>query len=132
MARLPMPRHVSQYGDVTILGVGLALTDDTIQGLTREGTRCFHSDSLGGSSQTQGQQQGKESIFSEADYDSLGYRSPSHWQSPFLAQNNEMDMLRQDLGQELAAWGNDLAGIGEHLADYRYQEYINRDELTID
>jgi hypothetical protein len=43
-----------------------------------------------------------------------------------------MDMLGQDLDQGLTAWGNDLAGIGAHLADYRYQEYINRDELTID
>jgi hypothetical protein len=131
MARLPRHRHVSQYDDVTILGDGLAPIDGTIQGLTREGTGCFHNNYLDGPSQTQGQQQGKESMFNEADNGSLGYQSASLWQSRFISQN-EMGMPGQDLDQELTAWGNDLAGIGEHFADCRYEEYINRGELTMD
>jgi hypothetical protein len=121
MARLPRRRHVSQYDDVTMLG----------DGLTREGTGCFHNNSLDGPSQTQGKQQGKESMFNEADNGSLGYQFTSHWHSRFISQD-EMSMPGQDLDQKLTAWDNDLAGIGEHFADCRYQEYINRDELTMD
>jgi hypothetical protein len=46
--------------------------------------------------------------------------------------SNELQNCDMDPVRELAAWGNDLAGVGEHLADYRYQEYMNSDELTID
>jgi len=33
---------------------------------------------------------------------------------------------------ELNAWGNNLAGVGEHLADYAYQEYASHGKLVVD
>jgi hypothetical protein len=112
-----------------MLGAGLVPTDDTIHGLTRGGIGCFHSNSLDGPSQTQGQQQEIGSLFNEADNDSPSYQSTSLWQSRCL---NEVDMPGLDPDEELTAWSNDLAGIGEHLADHISQEHASYGELVVD
>jgi hypothetical protein len=132
MARLSRLRHVSQYGDVTMLGVSLAPSDDTIHGLTREGTGCLHSNSLDGPPQTKCQRQEIGSMFNEADYDSPSYQTTSLWESRFLSQDNEMDMPGPNSNQELTAWGNDLAGIGKHLVDHISQEYASYGKLMAD
>jgi hypothetical protein len=35
-------------------------------------------------------------------------------------------------GQELTAWGNDLAGVGEHLEDHTYQKHTIYGEPVVD
>jgi hypothetical protein len=36
------------------------------------------------------------------------------------------------IGMGLTAWGNDLAGIGEHLAGDTYEEYASANDFLID
>jgi hypothetical protein len=83
-------------------------------------------------------------MFNEADYDSLGYVSASHWQSRLVDQDGSMDVLEpdenaadlpswdMDSDQEPTARGNDLAGIGEHFADLNHREYSGHGDLLVD
>jgi hypothetical protein len=95
-------------------------------------------------SRAQGKQQGIKSMFNEADYDSLGCESGSHWQSRLVDQDDAMDVLEPDENiadlpfwgmnsdQELTAWGNDLAGIGGHFVDLGHHEYSRYDDHLVD
>jgi len=120
--------------------------DDRIHSLHRESIGAFESKSLytDAPSQTLGQQQSIVSMCNEADGDTYTHQSIRHWQSRPFNQDNVVDMPEPDTcdvnplswdigeGQELTAWGNALAGVGEHLADHTYQEYTNHDELVAD
>jgi hypothetical protein len=130
----PGSLYASQHCQATILGASLIPAGDTIHGMTREERGCFHFDSVDGPSQTQGQQQERGSLFNEADNgnDSPSHQSTSLWQSQSLYQDIEMDMPGLNPDEEPTAWGNDFAGIGEHLAGYISQEYASHGELVVD
>lgn len=132
---------VYQYGHNPIHGVALVSTDGTLHGLNIDHTGCFYSESLHAPYRPQCQQQETESMFNEADYDSLCYVSASHWQSRLVDQDDAMDVMEpnadlpswdMDSDQELTARGNDLAGIGEHFADLNHHEYSGHNDLLVD
>src|SRR6202035_1298102 len=90
--------------------------------------------------QTQCQREGTESMFNEADNDSLDYQSAIHWISGLNDQGAAMDVLEPDINvadlpswdmnpdQKLTIRGNDLAGIGGRFADHDYHGYSRPDE----
>lgn len=144
VSRPPSSLCVHQHCHNTMHGVALVSTDGTLHGLNIDHPVCFYSESLDVPYQPQSQQQGTESMFNEADYDSLGYMSAGHWQSRLVDQDDAMDVLEPDENaadlpswdldsdRELTARGNDLAGIGEHFADINHHEYSGHGDLLVD
>jgi hypothetical protein len=71
-------------------------------------------------------------------YDSMGGRSARDSpqdRSMFMDRGGSsfgMGSSTTGSTQELTAWGNDLAGIGNHLDDYGCPEYADNDELIVD
>jgi hypothetical protein len=144
MSRPPGSLCVYQYGHNAMHGVDLVSTDGTLHGLNIDHTGCFYSESLDAPYGPQSRQQGTESMFNDADYDSLGYVSASDWQSRLVDQDDVMDVLEpdenaadlpswdMDSDQELTTWGNDLAGIGGRFADLDHHEYSRHVDLLVD
>lgn len=141
-----------QQGHVTDLEAAVAAP---LEGLTNdlqtEGTRAFdniklyyvpHSRSLIYWDQTQSQQQSIAGTYNEADFDSPTYEGTGLWPRPShrehivgIARHDEYDIEPLSWNKysdgELTAWGNDLAGIGEHLAGSTY-EYASANDFVVD
>jgi hypothetical protein len=120
--------------------------------LQLEGTRAFNNiklcdDPLSRAPMywdlTQNQQQGIASTYVEAGFATPNYQATDCW-SRSSYQEHLIDTLgcdgcgveslywNMDPGRELTAWGNDLAGVGEHLAGSTYQGYTRGDDFVVD
>jgi len=143
----------TQEGHDTGLATGVAaLHSDPTDGPQTEHTRTFNnvapfsnhfSRILDYGYQTQSQQQSYAVTYNETDFDTPTYQGASNW-PPSSHQEHILDMLGHD-GQdiesyswnmdrdgELTAWGNDLAGIGEHLEGGTNEEYASANEFLVD
>jgi hypothetical protein len=137
-------RPASQNSNVAMLWAAVVPSNDTIHGPNNGRSGCFYSNSLDPFSRTQSLRHSIGSMCSEADYGTYIYQSIGHWQSRPFCQHDVIDLPGSDIsdfdplswdtdqGQELTAWGNALAGVGEHLVDHNCQEYTNHDELVVD
>lgn len=92
--------------------------------------------------QTQSQQKSIASTYNEADFDTATCQGTDRWPRYSHQEHivdtpgyDEYDIeslyWNMDPDRELTAWGNDLFGIGEHLAG-SYQEYATGDDFVMD
>lgn len=93
---------------------------------------------------TQHQKRGRKTMSNKADRSATDQEATGNLGSYFGVEVDAMDRLGEvmddvhlshwDAGTayELTARGNDLAGVGEHLADYTYQEYAGHGKLVVD
>jgi hypothetical protein len=142
-----------QQGHVTGLEAAVAAPlEGPTNDLQAEGTRAFnnikfyddpHSRSLMYWDQTQSQQQSIVSTYHEVDIDTPTYEGTGRWPRCShrehivgIAGHDEYDIeplsWNMDSDGELTAWGNDLAGIGEHLAESTYDEYASANDFVVD
>jgi hypothetical protein len=93
--------------------------------------------------QTQSQSHSATSISKRADSNSALCQGTCRWPRPSDGEcimatpgHNECDseslLWGMDPSQELTAWGNELAGIGEQLAETTNQDYVDGDEFVVD
>jgi hypothetical protein len=137
--------HTSGQGYVGVFEATVSSLNDDTYGLHNESTGGFNNYLPDARSQTQTYQQSTASMFNEADRNVPNYQSAILWQSqPY--QGHLMDSPAIEMcddnplswdtvttqAEGLSAWGCTLAGIGEHLADYRYQKVTNGEELIIE
>jgi hypothetical protein len=145
--------HCAQQRHAT--GVEVAATaplDDPTHNLQSDGTRVFNnmlllkrpiSRTSMFRNQAQNRQHSIASTYTEASLDTPNHQATDGWSGSSHGEHimgatgyddnsNELQYCDMYPVRELTTWGNDLAGVGEHLADYRYEEYMNSDELTID
>jgi len=129
-----------------------ALHSDLTDGPQTEHTRTFNNVTPFGNHfsrileygyQTQSQQQSYAVTYDETDFDTPTYQGTSHW-PPSSYQEHILGMLghdgqdiescpwNMDRDEELTAWGNDLAGIGEHLEGGTNEEYASANEFLVD
>jgi hypothetical protein len=137
-------QYVSQYVHVTMLETVVVRADGLMHGLYNEGAGGFNDNLPDPPHQTQSQQHSTASMYNEADCDTPNYHSAALLQSRSVCHGNAIDIPGSDMfdadplfwdfdqDHELNAWGDALAGVGEHLVDHTYQEYINHDELVVD
>jgi hypothetical protein len=146
-------RDAAQQGHVTGLEAAVAAPlEGPANDLQTDGTRALnniklyddpHSRTLMYWDQTQSQQQSIASTYNEAECDTPTYEGTSRWLRSYhhehmggIAGCDEYDIeplsWNIDSGGELTAWGNDLAGIGEHLIESTYDEYARANDFAVD
>ena len=144
MSRMLGSQDLSRYGNVTMFEADVVPPESIMHGPHNEGTGGFNDNLPNSPFQTQNQQHSTASMYNEADCNTPNYQSAALLQSRSVCHDNTIDMPGSDMfdadplswdfdqDHDITAWGNALAGVGEHLVDHAYQEYINRDKLVVD
>jgi hypothetical protein len=135
-------QHISRYVRVKMLEVAVIPADGFVHSRRHEGTGSSNDTLTGPPYETRSQQHSTASMCNEADCSTPNYQTFYHWQSRSIYQNGATDMPGPDMsdveswdisqGYDLTVWDNALAGVGEHLADHKYQGYTNHGELVVD
>lgn len=137
---LPESQQAIPHGYTSIVEAAVAPANDNLRTKSLK-SKLFRKDTT---SQTESQQHGKAGMYNEADRDTPDYQYFSHRQSRSAYQENAIDMPGPDMSDvdppswhldqdhELTAWGNTLAGVGEHLVDHTYEEYTSHDKLVVE
>lgn len=124
-------QHTTRQGDATNSEAFDSLGSDVKEG----STTILKSKQLpeDASHQVQGQQSNLGSMYHADDRDSYTL-TQSSVQDHVTDDDHVVEYLawNMDSAQELTAWGNDLAGVGEHLGGYEYHECASLDELVVE
>jgi hypothetical protein len=136
-------RHISQQQHIIAMEP-IKISDGEIYVLYGDSTGDRNGCLVEASFYTQHQKRGRKKMSNKADRSVTDQEATGNLVSHFVVEVDEIDRLGEviddmhlscwDTGtaDELNAWGNDLAGVGEHLADYTYQEYASHGKLVVD